>query len=54
MYRPGQRSRYSDSIRAGRNGDQILIGSEIFPTRPNRPWERLSLLYNGHRKAAGT
>ena len=37
---------------------RILVGGEIFPTRPDRPWAPPSLLYNGYRvfpggKAAG-
>ena len=52
-------SRYSDSLRAGRSGDRIPAGGEIFRTRPDRPWDLPSLLYNGYRifpggKAAGT
>ena len=51
-------SRYSDSLRAVRSGDQIPVGVEIFRTRPDRPWGPRSLLYNGYRgfpgvKAAG-
>ena len=47
-----------DSLRAGRSGDQIPVGGEIFRSRPDRPSEPTSLLYNGYRvfpggKAAG-
>jgi len=43
---------------AGRSGDRIPARSEIFRTRPDRPWGPPSLLYNGYRvfpggKAAG-
>jgi len=37
----------------------VAVGGQIFRTRPDRPWDPLSLLYNGYRvfpggKAAGT
>ena len=45
--------RYSDSLRAGRSGDQIPVGGEIFRTRPDQPWDLPSLLYNGYRVFPG-
>jgi len=42
-------SRYSDWLRAGRFGDRIPVGGEIFRTCPDRPWGPPSLLYNGYR-----
>ena len=55
---PGQRSRFSDSLRAARSGNWIPVRGEIFRTRPDRPWGPLSLLHIGYRvfsegKAAG-
>ena len=45
-------------LRAGRPGDRIPVGGEIFGTCPDRPWGPPSLLYSGYRvfpegKAAG-
>ena len=55
---PRELSWYSDSLRAGRSGDRIPVGGEIFRTRSDRPWGPPSLLYGGYRvfpggKAAG-
>ena len=46
---PGYLIRYSDSLWVGRSGDRILLGGEIFCTRPDRPWGPPRLLYNGYR-----
>ena len=49
----GQLSRYSDWLRAGRSGDRIPVGGEIFRTYADRPWGPTSLLYNGYRVFPG-
>ena len=40
-------------LRAGRSGDRITVGGEIFRTCPDRPWGPPSLLYNGYRVFPG-
>jgi hypothetical protein len=46
-------SRYSDWLRAGRSGDWILVGDEIFRTRQDRSWGPPRLLYNGYQSFPG-
>jgi hypothetical protein len=38
---------------AGRSGDRIPVGGEIFRNCPDRPWGPHSLLYNGYRVFPG-
>ena len=50
---PGKLRRFSDWLRAGRSGDRIPVGDEVFRTCPDRPWGPPSLLYKGTASAAG-
>ena len=49
----GYNSRYSDCPWAGRSGDRIQVGGEIFRTCPDWPWGPPSLLYNGYQVFPG-
>jgi hypothetical protein len=42
-----------DFRKLGRSGDRIPVGGEIFRTRPDRPWDPSSILYNGYRVFPG-
>ena len=44
---PGQLSRYSDLLRAGRSGDRNPVGIRFHA--PDRPWGQSSPLYNRYR-----
>jgi len=46
-------SRYNEWLRAGRSGDRIPVGGEIFRSCLDRPWGPPSLLYNGYRVFSG-
>ena len=46
-------SRCNDWLRAGRSGDRIAVGVEIFRTFPDQPWGPPSLLYSGYRVIPG-
>jgi len=48
---PGQRSGYSELLRAGGLGVQSPVGDEIFRTGPHRPQGPRSKWYNGYRCA---
>ena len=42
-----------DWLRAGRSGDRIPVGGDIFRTCSDWPWGPPSLLYNGYRVFPG-
>jgi len=50
---PGSVVGIATELRAGRSGDRIPVGDEIFRTCPDRLWGPLSLLYNGYRVFPG-
>jgi hypothetical protein len=50
---PTQPSPCSDSLRAGRSGNRIPVGGEIFRACPDQPWSPPSLLHNGYRVTPG-
>jgi len=50
---PGSSVGIAPELRAGRSGDRIPVGVEIFRTCPDRPWGPPSLLYNGYRVFPG-
>jgi len=45
---PGSSVGIATELRAGRSGDRIPVGGEIFHTCPDRPCGPPSLLYNGY------
>jgi hypothetical protein len=50
---PGSAVDIATALQAGRSGDRISVGGEIFRTCPDRPWGPPSLLYNGYRVFTG-
>ena len=46
---PGSAVGITTALRAGRSGNRIPVGGEIFCTCPYQPWGPPSLLYNGCR-----
>ena len=50
---PGNSVGIATELRAGRSGDRIPVGGEIFRTCPDRPWGSPSLLYNGYQVFPG-
>ena len=50
---PGSAVGIATALGAGRSGDRIPVGGEIFRTCPDRPWGPPSLLYNGYRVITG-
>ena len=51
---PGSSVGIATELQAGRSGDRIPVGGEIFRTCPDRPWGPPSLLYNGYRVFPGS